>query len=621
MKKMLLLLLASVFFLLSTAQNVQAESEYFSRKYDVVYTVKDDGKTNVVLTVTLTNKTSDYYASSDTITVGFDDITNVKARDANTELRQNITRTKEGNAIELPFNQKVVGKDKSLVFVVTFDTTNVAHHKGNTWEINIPGISSPEDYSDFRAEVKVPQNFGTPSYIKPVQSDNILIFTKEELGKSGISIAYGTDQIYKLDLVYHLRNKNVFPIRTEIALPMNTNYQDVAIDSIVPKPTNVITDIDGNWLAQYTLSPSEKMDINVKGTVRVKLVPSQVTLSDEEKKLYTKEQKYWQISSAKIKELAKIYNTPSKIYAYTVATLTYDFDRVTQNKPRLGALDSLSDPTSAVCLEFTDLFITLARAAGIPAREVNGFANTENSKQRPLSLVQDILHAWPEYYDSATKRWVMVDPTWGNTTGGTDYFSVFDFDHIAFVRKGRNSEYPVPAGGYKFEGDENKKDVNISLGSSFPTASPKVSVTLDFPNKLLSFFPLNGSIHVENTSPILFPSQTAEVISRGLKPGEQQISLSEIPPFGFKDIDVGFSQTSFLTNRQVDFTFVLQDTIIQKSVLITPFALSLLQILIIGGVILAISTIIILVFTRKSRRIPLPEQGEGNSLRGKGQKS
>jgi hypothetical protein len=215
----------------------------------------------------------------------------------------------------------------------------------------------------------------------------------------------------------------------------------------------------------------------------------------------------------------------------------------------------------------------------------------------------------------------MVDPTWGNTTGGTDYFSVFDFDHIAFVRKGRNSEYPVPAGGYKFEGDENKKDVNVDFSTTFPTVSPKASVTLDFPDKLLSFFSLNGSIHIENTSPTLFPSQIARVISTGISPSEQQISLSEIPPFGFTDLDVGFDQTSFFTNRRADFTFVLQDTIIQKSVLITPFALTLTQILSIGGVILAISTIIIFIVTRKSRSIPLPKQGEGNSLRGKGQKS
>jgi len=51
----------------------------------------------------------------------------------------------------------------------------------------------------------------------------------------------------------------------------------------------------------------------------------------------------------------------------------------------------------------------------------------------------------------------MVDPTWGNTTGGVDYFNTFDFDHLAFVVKGISSTYPVPAGGYKLTGDENKK--------------------------------------------------------------------------------------------------------------------------------------------------------------------
>lgn len=619
MKKFLLLLFA-IGYLFSAAGTAQAESDYFSRKYDVTYTVKEDGKTTVVLTVTLTNKTSEYYASNDTITVGFDDIQDVKARDSSTELKAVVTRTKEGNAIEIPFNQKVVGKDKALTFVVTFETTNVAHHKGKTWEINIPGISSPDDFSDFKAEVKVPESFGKPSYIKPVQKDNVLIFTKEELGKSGISIAYGDEQVYELDLTYHLRNKNIFPIRTEIALPMNTNYQEVAIDSIEPKPTNVITDIDGNWLAQYTLSPSEKIDIKVKGAVKVRLIPIPVEISDDEKKLYTKDQKYWQVSSAKLEELAKIYDTPQKIYNYTVSTLTYDFDRVTQNKPRLGAVEAISDPASAVCLEFTDLFIALARAAGIPAREVNGFADTENSKQRPLSLVQDILHAWPEYYDFTKGTWVMVDPTWGNTTGGTDYFSVLDLDHIAFIRKGKTSEYPVPAGGYKFEGDEDKKDVNVSFNTSFPTGSSKAVITSDFPSELLSFLPLNGSIRITNSSPILFPSQVAVISSNDLKPSKQQVILGEIPPFGFKDVPVRFDQTSFFTNKRFSFTFKLQDTIIQKSVLITPFALSKMEILALGGIILALSTIIIFIFTRKARRIHLPEQGRADSLRGEGQK-
>jgi transglutaminase-like putative cysteine protease len=56
-----------------------------------------------------------------------------------------------------------------------------------------------------------------------------------------------------------------------------------------------------------------------------------------------------------------------------------------------------------VCLEFTDLFIAIARAAGIPAREIDGFGYTQNAINRPISIDEDILHAWPEYYDTAKK--------------------------------------------------------------------------------------------------------------------------------------------------------------------------------------------------------------------------
>ncbi|GAI19887.1 unnamed protein product, partial [marine sediment metagenome] len=65
----------------------------------------------------------------------------------------------------------------------------------------------------------------------------------------------------------------------------------------------------------------------------------------------------------------------------------------------MGALKALNSKNPVVCMEFTDLFIALCRAAGIPVREVNGYAHTNNPKLRPLSLTLDVLHAWPEYYD------------------------------------------------------------------------------------------------------------------------------------------------------------------------------------------------------------------------------
>ncbi len=578
-------------------------SDYFTRDYKILYTVKEDGKTNVAITITLTNKTSDYYASSDTLSVGFNDIENLTDKDPDGDIKPLVTKTDQGNNIQSTFNKKAVGIGKAISYTISFDTKDIAHKSGKIWEINIPGLSDPNSIDSFIAEVKAPNSFGRPNYVKPTPKDGKLIFTKSDLHTSAISISYGLEQIYSFNLIYHLQNKNLYPIKTEIALPPNTNYQSVEIDSISPRPKDVTMDRDGNWLAQFELAPSARVDVVVEGKAKVSNHPSPATLSLQQRTDYTKEEKYWESNNPQIKALARQLKTPQAIYDYVVKNLHYDFNRVTTNEPRLGANGALKNPTSAVCLEFTDLFIALARAAGIPSREVNGFANTENSKQRPLSLLQDVLHAWPEYYDDQRKAWVMVDPTWGNTTGGTDYFSVFDFDHLTFVRKGYSSDYPIPAGGYKYSGDEKKKDVNISYASVISQEIPQIKVTSKFPAKALSALPIEGIVEIQNVSKTLFPKTFAVLSSDSLSPTRQEVEIDEVPPFGKREITIGFDKTPILSDRSYDFTFNLQGTIIHKSVRVTPIIFSRLAIL--GGVIIAILTSIILIIAVKTRRLSL----------------
>ena len=198
--------------------------------------------------------------------------------------------------------------------------------------------------------------------------DGKLLFSKELLGKSGISVVFGDEQVYDLRLTYHLGNKNLFPIRTEVAIPPTTNYQEAAISSIDPKPKNVVIDQDGNWLAQYELSPSQQFDVHVTEKIRVLRTPKEQELSPQEMTDDLKDKQFWQVSNPKIKELAQKLKTPRAIYEYVVKNLKYDFNRLTTDQPRLGAVGALERRNSAVCLEYTDLFIALARAAGIPSR-------------------------------------------------------------------------------------------------------------------------------------------------------------------------------------------------------------------------------------------------------------
>ncbi|KKQ38292.1 MAG: Transglutaminase domain protein, partial [Candidatus Levybacteria bacterium GW2011_GWC2_37_7] len=413
--------------------------------------------------------------------------------------------------------------------------------------------------------------------------NNNLIFTKEELGESGISISFGKEQIYNFNLLYHLKNSNLFPVKTEIALPPSTNYQDVQIFSIEPNPQNVTRDIDGNWLAQYILAPGKKIDITVNGKAKIWLNPRKEQLSDTELKEYVKEQPYWETNKKEIKDLALKLKTPYAIYQYVVNTLTYDYNRVQENQPRVGAYGVLKNPSSAVCLEFTDLFIAIARAAGIPAREVNGFAFTQNSKERPLSLVKDILHAWPEYYDNELQGWIMIDPTWGNTTGGVDYFYTLDFDHFAFAIKGISSTYPIPAGGYKISDNAIGKDIDVKFGDNFAAQAQSLIISEDFAKGYFPGLNPQGNIFIKNNGQIISLPQEIVITTGFLQPLSQKIYLRAIPPFGFTKIPIKFKKPSFLTNKTETVRIAINDSYIAKKIRITPFILN--QWTILGGTI------------------------------------
>jgi len=589
MKKALFAFLFCLLAFLIFTPKIFADSN-FSTDYNVTYTVDSNATTHVDINATLTNLTTNYYASAYSIELGFTDIKNLTASDSQGTISPKITKLANGNTITIAFNDHPVGLNSKLPFSVSFDTGEVAQDYNNVWDINIPGIANQNDFSSFNSTVIYPAFLGKPTYIKPMLlnqtvalNNNKLTFTKDDLGGSGISLAFGNYQIYNFNLAYHLENKNLFPVSTEIALPLSTNYQEVDIEDITPKPLNVNIDKDGNWLAQYIIPPHKKMDVGVLGSTKVYLNPKEETLDNNALSDYLKPQAFWESDSPKILALAKDLKTPYAIYQYVIKTLTYDFARVESNSPRLGALQALKNPSSAVCLEFTDLFIALSRAAGIPAREVDGYAYTNNTNSRPLSLTQDILHAWPEYYDFDKKTWVMVDPTWGNTTGGIDYFNALDFDHIAFVIKGENSSYPVPAGGYKLTKSDTTKDVNVTLGNSFKQTIEKTSIDAQIPDNILSGLPVSGYIKISNTGTALLEKQEIDVSTNILSPKSQMLFNQNIPPFGYILLPISFSRTPILTNTADTIKITVGNNATYKNVRIIPFFVN--RVFVIGGIL------------------------------------
>jgi hypothetical protein len=605
----ILLLLFSLFF----PFRVFAAEKQFDISVDSQYEVKADGITDISQTISITNKTEYYYTPSYTVSVGFSDISNIQAYNSDGSIPTTLTEKGEKDkSIKLSFPKRYAGLNDKNVFTLKFSTKDIAKKQGSVWEVTIPGIEKPEDFGTYTTTISVPDDFGKASIIKPAKQakeGESIKLSKDDVGQSGVYILYGDRQYYSFNLNYNISNPNLFPVRTEIALPPQTNYQNVLISAFSEEPVNVDRDGDGNWIAEYRLLPQQKKSVVVKGIIEILSQPREESLTNKQLKEYTTSKKYWDLGNQRTRVDIKELKSAEDIYNYVQKTLTYNYKKIATDNLRLGGQGALTDLKNSVCLEFTDLFISIARAKGIPARSVEGFAFTQNAKLRPLSLVNDILHAWPEYYDLKSKRWIMVDPTWGNTTKGMDYFTSLDFSHVAFAVKGIDSEYPIPAGGYKF--NKESKDVEVSFAKSSEFDEKKnIQITDNLPNFSFPKIDIQGTVKIKNSGNVAYSNVTVDVrSSRGTK---RQFIVDYLPPRGRREITTTFSDIPFLTNEKYIITIQVGKSIHTKEIKIS-FIPDYKILILIGGII-GVSAIISAI-TFHTGGIYIQRRRRKNSLR------
>lgn len=554
MKPILRILTSSIFILLFfyfSANSSFAQSEKYDININSNYKINEEGTTNSSNTISVNNKTKYDFMSTFAVKLQrINDIRNIKAYYQGSRLQTTFKKDNDDTIIEVNLGKRLYGENKTFEFSLDYETSQMATKTGDHWEVFIPTMQNLDQLSNYLVSVQVPETFGKLSISKPREffaESNIYKYSKNNLGKAGIYMLFGSSQTYSIYLSYHISNSNLFPIKSEVAIPPSTNYQDILINNISPKPQYIYEDIDGNWLAIYSLNPKEKIDIKTNLIAKVysgiyKSVPEQ-----ENKSIYTKEDKFWEVNDIQIKKLSKNLKTPYQTYDFVIKSLNYNYNKIIGENTRLGAKGALLSPNSALCLEFTDLFIALARASGIPARAVEGYAYSQNSKLKPLSILKDTLHTWPEYYDSEKQSWVMIDPTWGSTTGGSDYFTSLDLSHIAFVIKGTNSQYPVSPGGYK--NDPGEKDINVNLADSQEyKIIPNISVSDNLLSSNLPFLPIDFNITLKNNGNSQIKDEKIYV-SSDLFPKNLEIDTGTIPPYGYKSYQVKLAGTSFLTNK------------------------------------------------------------------------
>lgn len=537
-KIMLTLFTALSFSLVAllTSKQCYAEQE-FTTDYKVAYSFDNDGVATVTQTVTITNLRSDVVASIYSMTIKQIGLYDIAAYDKNDSLTVEENKSDDETRLDIKLERYSIGSGRENTFTLKYKTKDIAYKTGKIWNINIPKAQTLSNTASYNLSLQVPVSFGSKIFVSPNPANQEqneqyynLFFTKDQINSANITAAFGEYQLVNFQLKYQLNNPNLFPANYEIALPSDIrSAQQVYISNLEPSPKKIYSDKDGNMIAVYHLGSKQSLEAQLTG--KAKIINKQINenyggkFSDipaEIRKLYTVPQKYWESGSPLVMELASKIKTDNKsvtqqaknIYKFLVENYSYDLNNMSRDYvKREGAVKALSNKSNWACMEFTDSFIALARAMGIPAREINGFALATSDKSKPVSISLkngDFLHAWPEFYDP-NFGWVQIDPTWGDTSN-TDYFTKIDTNHFAFVVKGINSEYPLPAGTYRY-GDTGKLvDVDFAVTDSQDVFKPSVEIKRSLGFNIIELIRGNRKITIENKGRITVYTKEGKTI-------------------------------------------------------------------------------------------------------------
>ncbi len=567
------------FFLLSIIYHLSTNFVYaadYKSDYQAEYFLTENNgalDTKVQLSIRITNLRSDIYVSRFAISFPKSfEIKNLKAFDDNGEITPIITIDDTKTKIDLEFSKANTGSESVNTFNLQFNQEKLFEVNGNVWEVILPTIENKEGDS-YKIIVNLPLDTNRKiSIAKPkpsLISKNQIIW--ENPPTKTVYAVFGDSQLYNLQLSYHLKNPGILPVFTDVAFPPDRLNQKIIISSVNPRPVMTVTDEDGNFLARYLLKPKETLAVSFLGTAEITAKPREEVLSamrslfNNQSKYLLTEQKYWQTPQVPLKD-----RSTQAIYQYVVSTLTYDYKRInSKGERRLGAIGAIQEPNKAVCVEFTDLFIALARENGIYSREIEGFGFSKDPQLRPLSLISDVLHSWPEYYDSDKGLWIELDPTWENTSG-IDYFNSFDLNHIAFAIHGKRSDYPLPAGMYKVE---DSRDVAVSATMEKPVERKQIAITSDsIPRQINDKQSVKAKITIVNSGNVFLWDLPVLIKSEYLNVSHKKFNVQVLAPYEKKDFNLELS--SAYSNRKINTSLdvlVAGKKEFSRSIVVIPF--------------------------------------------------
>jgi len=377
-------------------------------------------------------------------------------------------------SVEYP---RSIGVNDSLTFVLEYQNFGLLENTGALWDLYLSGLSKDSILSNdkqdliYNTNVYVKNNvlpklnFALPQPLHTLTTSggNYLQYVydlKSITGKS-IWLQFGIEQYYKFKITQKANATldNSFGLQNEyrIILPREINgaevTQNIFLDKIIPIPSKTELDANGNFFAYFNIPSNQTDDISIEGYAKVGVKTTKITSDnsgtindykpEQQISQYLVGSQYWEVNSSEIQAKANELKG-SETNVFTIVNNTYNFviNKIDYNEVkrfginnRQGALATLKSG-SGVCMEYSDLFLTLLRAQEIPTRAVFGYGYDpliDNKSQEA--------HQWVQVLIPTTGDWLDIDVTWGEM-GAAAIGGVLNhfYTHIAINNPEENSE-------------------------------------------------------------------------------------------------------------------------------------------------------------------------------------
>jgi len=482
--KLTLLLLIFIASHLSTAiVFAQETDENFQSTFTTRYEVDNQAKTRVIHEFKVVNKTPTMYLSQYALDLGSGKLKDFQATVNGQSVTPHVVQTDDKSSIAITFTEPVVGEGQTQQFSISYHDPTVSDRVGQVVEVNIPQTLGGQSFVNQKLIIAVPTAFGQPSRVEPKPDSQSTVgdrlqFQYQKRPDRAIALTFGDHQSFDVKIKYPLRNPNSRSMTIPIALPPDTPYQRVIYTNLHPRPNRLYQDNDHNWIAEYDLSRYENLTVETELNMTTLLESDPAVPTPPILPAHTQAQPYWESDQVILQSASSNLGTIPALKQSVIDKLSYAEGAKLESRQRLGAVAALTNPTNAVCQEYTDLFIVLARAQKIPAVAILGYAFTTDESLKPIGIAGDVLHTWPEAFDQTKQVWWRLDPTWEDTSDGIDFTYNFDLNHLVFARNGVSSTQPSPAGSYDPELPREQL-VEVEIGDSLVLPESIVELSIE----------------------------------------------------------------------------------------------------------------------------------------------